>query len=171
MLLQMGKCILWNKQLTTIAELNTPIWHISPRIGKHMITYSFFKTQLRSRASKNFPTFMEWMKIQQSLTTVHHYTKWTQSTSSHHISLQSTLILYAHLCLGLSGLLPSGFLTEVGYISHLTVLDYLATHKQTSVIIVFSVPPLSFLSCPNIHLNIFHVSSLYIHYMYLNGAE
>lgn len=65
-----------------------------------------------------------------------------------------------------NGLLPSGFLTEVGYISNCTVLDYLVTHiqKQTSVIIVFSIPPLSFLLCPNIHLNTFHVSSLYINY-------
>ena len=84
--------------------------------------------------------------------------KWTQFTSSHHTSLQSVLILYAHLCLGLSGLLPSGFLTEIGYISHLTVLDCLVTHIhiQTSVIIVFSIPPLPFLLFPNIHLNTLH---------------
>jgi len=131
MMLQIEKCILWNKQLTATGKLNTQIWHISPRIGKHMTTFSFFETHLQSSASKNFPTFMEWTKIQHSHSQQYTTTsKHTQSTSSHHTSLQSILILYAHLCLGLSGLLPLGFLTEVGYISHLTVLDYLVTHRH-----------------------------------------
>jgi hypothetical protein len=116
---------------------------------------------------------MEWTKIhshsQQYTTT----SKRTQSTSSHHTSLQSILILYAHLCLGLSGLLPSGFLTEVGYISHLTVLDYLVTHThiQTPVIIVFSFPPLSFLLCPNTSTPSMSLHCTYITLPWRHSAE
>jgi hypothetical protein len=99
-----------------------------------MTTFSFFETQLQTGASKNFPTFMEWTKTQHGHSQEYTTTpKWTQSTSSHHTSLQSILIPYAHLCLGLSGLLPSGFLTEVCNISHFTVLDYLVTHINTHI--------------------------------------